>query len=1127
MLQIYAGRSGSGKTERIYQELVKRADQGNVVLLVPEQSSFQSEKRILNLLGAEKAANIRVLSFKRLYTAVIEQYGGFGTKRIDEGVKAVIMSLAAESVSDQLVLYNSRSKRSDFAQLMLGAINEYKMCAITPDQLMEAAQKTDHPRLRRKLTESAAVYSAYHALLGSAYSDPDDDMTRLYEMLWEHPFFEGMTVFVDSFNGFSGQERKIMEQILTQADYVGVALCCDHSTSGQLDSTIFNEPDTTLRQLKLLADKAGVEVLPTIWMEEQLRYKSKAIAAVEESVFRFDGDPYLIEDDTILLYEADDEYDEVRQAARDISRLVRKEGYEYQQITVVCRNPDMYRHLIAAEFPKFHIPYFMSDPKPLEDKPLVRLIFSAFDIIHSSFSTESILSFLKTGLTPLSDNDVFELENYVYLWDIRGKRWKQPFTMNPDGNTDKVDEKRLADIEELRRKVIEPLTAFEQAVSGARNGGEMTAAVYRLLISLNAPERTRQLIGHFDKVFDPKQKETEARVWDVIMDLLDKMYTILQHHSVSSRRYDELLRLMIAKHPISDIPQTLDQVIIGTAGNLRSEGQRAVLILGAIDGVFPAVPQATGLFSDSERIALIGLQLPLYDSLFGTMLKEKFHAYAALSLPSERLFVSRYLSNTKGETCEPSVIFRELEAILKGVRVRRHSDIKPEDYYYTEEQSFEECAAHWHDKDVLSASLKAHFASSEAFSGQYQAVGRAVTETPFKLKDKAHAKLVFGSSLKLSATQAETFFKCPFQYFCKYGLHAHPRKKTAVDASLYGSAVHYLLENMLRQVGYEKLSGLSEEELLELIRQYIGVYLKELGSSEERTDRFMAQFTIIERNLSIVLRRLLEEFKNSSFVPADFELKIGENGNIPAYELELPTGEKVSMEGIVDRVDTYEHNGKKYIRIVDYKTGERKFRLSDVLYGLNLQMLLYLSAIRKNGEKYYHAESCPLTPAGILYMPSTPTVKAGEQHTEEEKAEILKKQQAGFRMNGLLIDDQEILNAMEKDIKGLFIPVKLTKDKKIDAKLKSVVSLEAYGKIFSYLDNKLLKMAESLYNGDIVREPAKGAADACKYCDYRKVCGFEEGKPSHTVTNMGLEEALKTLEIELTPEQGKEEQKHE
>ncbi len=1116
MLQIIAGRSGTGKTEWLHQRICQQAGTDRIILLVPEQSTFQNERRILSALGAKKAAHIQVLSFKRLYSAVTDLYGGTEQKRIDDGAKTVLMSLAAEQTADRLVMYNARSKRSDFADLMTGAVNEFKMCAITPERLMETASHTENRRLRQKLTESAAIYASYEALLLNAYDDPDDDLTRLYSLLSEHPFFQNHLVFIDDFYGFSGQEQKILKCILRQAREVTVALCCDQIPASQIDYSIFREPGLTLRLLTEMARENGVQTLPVIWLEKPLRFQASSLAAVEESVFRFDGDPYSLTDDAVHIYEAMDEYDEIRQVAREIQQLVRQQNYAFRDITVILRQPDVYKNIVASEFPKYHIPYFLTDPQLLEEKPLIRLIMSAFAIVHSSFSTESILTYLKTDLTSLNQEEVCTLENYAYLWDIKGKRWKSPFTMNPDGNVENINEERLDRLENLRKKAIVPLLEFASQLEKASDGGEISEAVYRLLVRLDTPKRLRQMVGQFNDPSEWKLKETEARIWDITMELLDKMHTVLGSIKVDSKRYAELLKMMIRKNPLADIPQTLDHVLIGTAGNIRSQSQKAVFLIGALEGSFPVIPVASGLFSDSERTTLIGMDLPLYDAVFGMSLKEKLNIYAALSMPSERLYVSRYLTNAKGEHCEPSVIIKELCAMFPELTIRHYSDLTEKELYFTEEQSFEELALRWHDNNTAAASLQQYFRNTHSYAPKVRSIDDFLLDAPYRITSSVGTSGLFGEKLSVSASQTETYYQCPFRYYCRYGLQVFPRQRADMDAGLYGSAVHYILEQLLKQEDFEALKTADESVLLALLQKYIRQYLSEIGGRSDRSNRFMAQFTMIQRNLSIVLKQLMNEFRNSEFVPSDFELTIGSEEGIPAYELELPDGKTMRVVGKVDRVDTYVQHEVKYLRIVDYKTGNKKFRLSDVLYGLNIQMLLYLSILEKNGESYYsEAQRYALAPAGILYMPSTPTARTAEYHSEQLQKDSLTEQKTNLKMNGFLINDPEILSAMEKGVKGIFIPAKLSADGKLLQADRYFADLETYGKIFSYVDKKLSDMGKALFAGRVERNPVKGSdTDACATCDYKTVCGFEEGKPSRKITTLSTKETIAAIEKE-------------
>ena len=1148
MLQIVAGRSGSGKTEYVLDEIIKAAAKKEVILIVPEQNSFYNEKRILTAMGAKDAARVKILSFKRLYESVSAEYGKSYGKSIDDGVKSVIMSLAAEEVSDRLVLYSARSKKSDFAGLMLGAINEYKMCAITPEQLIETAEKTNDVRLKQKLKESAAIYSAYEAILGNAYSDPDDDLTRLYEMIEDNCWFSGKTVWFDSFNGFSGQEMKIIGLCIKQAEFVGMTLCADSSSVNDIGSSIFREPDTTLLKIQMLARKYGTEERPLIRLEGHKRFKSSSIAAIEESVFRFDGDCYDIDDGSVKLYEAADEYDEIHQTARDIRKLVRNDKYNYRDILIICRKPEMYRNVIAAEFPKYHIPFFMSNPQPLDCKPLIKLVLSAFEVVHSSFNTESLLALMKTRLTPLSSNEIYTIENYAYMWDIKGSRWKHPFTMNPDGNESETDKEELEKIENIRKKIIEPLTVFADELSGAKTGADMSAAVYKLLERFETAKHMAGLIISFEGVYDEKQIEAEAKIWDTLIGILEKMYDVLKDTALDSRRYYELLKMMISHNSLSDIPRTLDQVIVGTAGNIRNEGQKAVFIIGAHDGVFPAVPTAQGLFSDNERSSLIGLDLPLYDNVYGMSLKEKFNAYAALSLPTDRLFVSRSMSGTNGEKYGPSVIFNEITAILGPIKTRHLSDIPYEELFCTKEQAFEECASRWNECDKVSNTLKKYFREDKEYSEKYLAVKRAADEEPFAINDNVYANKLFKyeyrqqenqenqenpkKQLVLSASQIEKYYKCPFSFFCNYGLKARPRKKTSMNASIFGTAVHDVLENIIRDKGIDGLKSCGDDELDELIKKYVAGFIESIGGGGDRTERFMVQFGYITKNLRLLIKRLVDEFEYCSFVPEKFELCIGgKEQDIPSYELKLADGEIITVAGKVDRVDTFLHNGKKYIRIIDYKTGAKKFLLSDILYGLNIQMLFYLAAIKSKGGELLADSKTPLVPAGILYMPSKAAMTSGGHYSEEQKNAAVNEQKSKFKMNGLLINDTEILDAMEKDIQGIFIPAKRKSAKGADGKAElsdhysSVVSLEEYGKIFEYVNKKIKEMAESLMSGKIERRPVKGSEDACKSCDYKTVCGYEKGKNSTVVRKYSPKNALELMGYKADENNAEEEKK--
>ena len=1142
MVDLILGRSGSGKTDKLYEYIRENAGQGKAVLIVPEQSSFYNEKRILDTLGETCAAEIEVLSFRRLCSRIFDEYKGIFGERIDDGVKAVLMSMAIENApaeGGELELFGGRKGKkraaSDLIEPMLVAVNEYKLCMISPERLEKTAASLGKNVLRAKLRDSARIYAAYNALLENTYADPDDDLIRLNEILENHDYFSGMKVYIDSFSGFSAQELKIIGRLMKQCDDLYITVCCDRDSLAAADS-IFYEPAQTCRSLMRSASAAGkkcrIEELPS----SGLRFKSNNIRALEENLFSSyrivsSDEETSAADGSVRLYEATDIYDEVRHIAAAIFRMVRDEGYRYNEIEIIGRDLDKYKSIIAGEFPKYNIPYFLSDPEPLEGKPLIRMMLSVFDVVHSGFDTEAVIRLAKTGMTSLSDQEVFSLENYCYVWNIRGRRWLEPFTMSPDGirmNNERSSED-TEKIEDIRRRLIEPLVSFDKGIRSALTGAEICERLYALTEEYGTRNKFRALIHRLAESRTETALSREASVWDIAVDILEKLHHVMSGKPVDSRSFAALFRLYIRKRPISDIPETINSVSVGQAGTVRSREPRAVFVIGAAEGVFPAQPGAVGIFTDSERRFLRENQqeeisLPLYDSVYGAALKEKMHVYTTLCAPSERLYVSFFRQGPAGEPCEPSVIFREIKRIIPDAPVDGPESISaasPDDdrLVCTERQCFDACAELWNTDSPRSEALKEYYLSSEKYRDRANAIGRASRREGFSLKSKDNARRLFGTPLRLSSTKIDKFAGCKFSYFCAFGLDALPLKKASMDSALYGTAMHYIFEQLMRDPGIDELMKKNEAELKELIRAALDKCLDELGDRSERGSRFLAVCRRIRQNALRVLMRMCLQFREDKFRPVDFELHIGgsvDENHIPAYELSLPTGERIIVSGFVDRVDTAMIGENKYIRIMDYKTGQEPFELGNIANGIKLQMLLYLSAILRNGSEKY-GEGQKLLPAGVLYIPSTSKSSTGASSLPQVADEKLAEQDSNFRMRGLLIRDKEVLSAMEQGPEGKFIPAEVNKKPPNDfSSRSSVVTNEEFDEIFRYIDICIKRMGVELYSGNISAAPSK---NACKYCPYGSVCRFEKGSRTVKYPKYDKKSALEHIKEELRREE--------
>lgn len=1110
MLYLVQGRSGTGKTSYVFNVLSELAKSGNnrLLYLIPEQSSFESETAFLKMLGPNLCRNINVMSFTRLYDMVMRQTGGFVGTPIDDGVRKILMSLALEDCVDRLEIYKQQALKPQLTDLMLSAVKEFKMCGISSDDLREKARKTAGTDLSQKLKEVSLVNDVYNAYISKSYIDPLDNNARLEKRLGEVKFFEGYTVVVDGFSGFTAQEQKILDLIMEQSRDFYITLCMDGKKEGELFFTV----NRTKKRIIRSAKKLSIKVASPINLTENYRTKSESLLCVESGIYRFDYEQKAVNAKDVTIGVANDIFEECDYIAGRIQKLALSGVCRYKDIAIVCRNSEKYRGILDAVLESHRIPYFMSKPQQIDTKPLMLLVLSALEYVITPSDSEKLFQLAKCGLLGIDDYEVARLENYAYIWSIKGRHFTEDFTANPDGYADKFSDnarQRLAKINRTREKLMTPIMAFSEKLKSA-NVLEISKAIYELLIDFEIPERLKQesSLSEYEEY-----SNEEIRLWDILMDILNKMYLSIGDRAVSVKRYYELFKMVVRSVDISNIPQTLDQVLVGTADSIRLSSPYAVFVIGAINGEFPHNPVAGGVFNDAERRSLISLDLPIYDAIAELFLQEKYLVYNAVSAPTNKLYVTYYNADLSGTQMQPSTIVTDIQRIMPNVNITLVSAMSDVDRIRSEKSAFERCALLFRQESAVSRALKEYFYKKPEYADKLNAIERAVDNSDIRINDKEITAALFGKNKNLSASQIEKFYMCRFQYFCNYGLRLKERRRAQIGAIEYGSLVHYLLENVLKiykENGYERLEDDELELLLnDLLNQYIADFL---GGEKDKSDRFKHLYYRLKKSTQSLMKHLADELGQSEFKPVDFELPVGKDTDgIPAYTVLDENGNTVSVRGVIDRVDMMKTDKMNYIRIVDYKTGSKEFKISDVLHGLNMQMLIYLSAVAKNGKKKYGDE---IRPSGILYMPST--VTSVTVSPSADKAEIEKEHNKKLRMNGLLLDELHVLQGMEEDLQGTYIPVKVGKSGEISKTSQgSLISNRQLNMLFDKVEQKIAEMSTLLDSGDISAEPVTGKYDACKWCVYSAVCGHEKNGKNKCIGTDDKDEVIAQLEKEF------------
>ncbi len=1078
MLQFIFGKPSSGKTYTVFKKIKELTKtEAPCVLIVPEQYTFESERAVLKLLGDKQSQKVTVLSFSRLIDEINRYTGGLNSKDLGDSDKVIFMKRTLSALKEELRLWGKYSNSISFASALLDTIGEFKINAITPDILRETAFKTQNITLKYKLEDIAKIYETYNTLIGEKFIDPADKLTKLYHKLETFRYFEGKYVFFDSFKGFTGQQYKIIERILNQSENVYIALTND--INNNKDYNIFTNIHLAINKIERAAKNSGKKVLPPIilknseFISNEISVIEKLLAGEEIKSSQNSGNVSVCEAATI--------FDEANFAARMIRKLVRTKNYRFKDFVIIARDADIYKESVSAACKANGISLFFDNRIPLSSFPLPVLASSATKALK--FSTENILRFHKTGLGILEQNEISILENYTYLWNIDGSMWLKTWDMNPQGltnnTTDYSDE--LKTINALREKAIAPLLKFKDSFKGTAS--DMAKALFHLFEDCSVTDKLISLSERFENKGDNFSSDALKQSYDEFIRILDSLVTCFAEENIKTDDFCEAMELAVSLCDIGIIPQMLDEVTFGSADRIRPSRPKVAFILGANQGVFPKGVSNSGIFNIFERKSLIENEIEIADNSLFSAIDEDYLVYSSLCSASQMLFISYHSQSITGEKAEPSAFVERIISTFDCDIISEPADnIAKDNLPETANAAFSEFCRRKNSDFIYSNSLKEALLDTE-LQEKVDFIEDFSAKKDFSLTEET-ATALYGKKIRMSASKFDTFNRCRFSFFCRYGLNAKKIQPADFDVLQRGTIVHYVLERFIEE-HKDNYSAFKEEEFYSLTDKYIEEYLASVeGFSSIRNARINFLISRISRSLREVVCHIAKELSQSSFKPVACELSIGNGGDIKEVIFPYDSGE-IDLIGSIDRVDEY--NG--FIRIIDYKTGSKTFKLPDILFGLNLQMLIYLYAVtRGNGLSDSAA-------AGILYQPSSRDIK-----------------DEGLAMNGLLKADIDLVKAMDKECFGEFVPkLTLNKDNTISKRSGSFIEAEKFSEIFNLIERLMRKTGNLISKGDISVSPLDGReSPACKYCDFASVCGIEN-KPVKRVENLNMDKVFEKM----------------
>ncbi len=1086
MIRFYLGHRQN--REQLYSEFVADADKGRpCLLLVPEQFTVHAETRLMQMRPQGFGGDAEVVSFKRLARRVMIACGKSFAAVPDMAVRSVTMMRAFNALRDRLSFYASARLTEGFIAQLCRVDEQMHRSRITPEELETAVARLEGNN--DKLSDLSLIIGLYRSMLQER-DFAEDEQEQAVNLLQEEDIFADFHIYIDGFYYFSHVELAILERLMPVCD---MTFAIEGDEIGEKErETIFIRPRQTCQKLRSLAMAQGVRVQELYIAEKN---EDEALAHLRSHLFS--DNPLVFEKDTeaVHFHAAADAFDEAEYVASQVAFL-RREGYKDGEIAVLCRDENAYKGVLDSVLDMHGISVFADKRTRIQVKPLALLLSTALDIAANDFTTEDVLTHIKTGLTCLNDEDLGRVQRYCTRWEPLPGQWFYDFTDHPDGFTAKVTEKsrqELAKINAHRRTIIEPILAIRSALS--KTVGDVCRALYDYMESIGVATRLQEQTLMLDAQGDHARAQECEQTWEVVMKALDALYAAAAQENTDADTFRQLWNCTMSAYDIGRIPTSLDEVLTGRVDHVRTFSRRAVFVIGVNADMFPASVADVDLIHELDRDRLASVGLLWEEGSVSRSREEWLYAYQAFSMPTEKLFITYHLLSDDRQPALPSDFFESAKKLFPNIETT-YGKGQPCD----RTAAFERLVGgQFADKGLLS-----YF---NAMPEYRRRIIQAQTASEIGKEDIAHSRVLesklSSGGLSVSPTSLNIMTNCRFQYFCKYVLGLKKIERAEMSSSETGTFVHDILEKILSDYAEHSTTPIWQEEREDVYRKVderITVYLTDYFAGDVRSARFRYLFGRICETVHELIDRLCDEFAQSAFLARDFELNIKKGGAIEPISIEFEGG-SIRMEGIIDRVDMMESDDGGYLRIVDYKTGGKKFDFEEIYNGQSTQMLWYLFSLMKNGGDRY---GLALRPAGVLYYPAfTPyhVVSAGDPIPDEsEISEMLKKEGA---QSGLLLRDMKVLTAMEKDLQGHFINVNL-KGEELKG---SLVSEKGFTALEEYLEGLIAELGRELLTGDVTPHPLKkGKETKCQYCDYADICGFElAGKPRRAKTYKGSE----------------------
>ena len=1118
-LRFCFGPSGSGKSHRIYEEIMQRAAEEpgrNFLIIVPDQFTMQTQKDLVMRSDRDGILNIDVLSFGRLSHRILEEVGTKEMPVLDDTGKSLVLQKIAADLKEQLPAMGSLLHKQGYIHEVKSAISEFMQYGISTqdmDKLITSAQKRG--ALAMKLKDLKTLYRGFQDYIRDHFITTEETLDVLRRSLSKSKILKGSVVVFDGFTGFTPiQNRLIQELMRVCAETIVTVTIGVGEDPYKMDGEqkLFHLSKKTVADLEKLAAEAEVERGEDLFVKggPNRFAKAPALHYLEQNLFRYQYEPYAGEQQEIHMFEALSPREEVHQTALYIRHLIREQGMTYRDIAVVIGDLEGYASYVETEFGQLEIPCFLDRTRGIVLNPMIEYIKSALQLYIKDFSYDTVFHFLRSGMADISREEIDELENYVIRTGARGYRtYSRLFTRRTEelqGNaegSEQAEEKTMERLNRIRQQFMDAVEILH--MGSQEKAGDYVSHLYDFLEQNQVQQKLLNYQQQFEKEGDLSRAREYAQIYRLVMDLLDQVYELLGEEEISRQEFADILEAGFGEITVGTIPQSVDRIVVGDMERTRLKQVKVLFFLGVNDGNIPKNASKGGIISDMDREFLIESGTEMAPSPRQQMYIQRLYLYLNMTKPSEQLYLSYAKVNSEGKGIRPSYLIDTVRKLFPAMSVE----------YPQNRSRLEQIEGRQEGARYLAEELREYVEGTlpeeerQDFYLMYRAyeadaVGRdLLTRAAFRRYRESGlsrivARALYGQQLENSVSRLETYAACACRHFLQYGLSLQEREEFGFEASDMGTVYHAVLENFAGKLAESNLTwwDFTEDFAAKAVKESVEAYAATYGETVLYSSaRNEYAITRMSRILTRTVLTLQKHLKQGSFQPDDYELSFRFAEDLDSIHVDLSEDEKMHLQGRIDRIDVSEDAEHVYVKVIDYKSGNRKFDLAALYYGLQLQLVVYMNAAMEM-ESRKHPDK-EIVPAALLYYHiDDPTIETPVELTDEQiNEQILAK----LRMNGVVNSDPGVVERLDRYMqdKSVVIPVEKKKDGSFSAR-SGVLSREEMQLISSYVDAKIRSIGREILDGKIAANPyEKGNEEACTYCAYKKVCGFDGSIPGY------------------------------